>query len=74
MKTECPRCGEIELNVKDNGEATCECGHFEMHQPKQPGFDDFVHRVGFDMLDDIGLMDAMRLAFVAGRARRRAHP
>ena len=74
---ECPACGEIslELTATTNGleEWECPCGYYctlperKMERPKHPGFDEFIKRTGYDALDDMSFMDALRLAFMAGQ-------
>lgn len=66
--TKCPRCGEITLEIKPNGEAYCEnCHHYEQHVPKRQDFDDWVaSKGGCDFIDELGKVEGMRIAFLAG--------
>lgn len=64
---ECPRCGEISLEVKADGSAECECGYYESPpMPKRTQFNDWLHTVNFDKIDAMGKVEAMRIAYYAG--------
>jgi len=75
----CPKCKEITLkhintetepSVDTFEEWACECGHYQtMKVPTltYPGFDDWFHTIDPDVLDSMGMLSQMRLAWDAGR-------
>ena len=63
---ECPRCGEITLEIKKDGSAECECGYQESPPWSRPDFNDWLHTVDLDVIDGMGKVEAMRIAYYAG--------
>jgi len=62
---ECQACGEIMFEVVGDDGNCGACGHYENHSVS--AFEKWALELGYDKIDLFGKLEAMKLAFDAGR-------